>query len=517
MRVVLILFLLFSLAWLTLNAQSTDAFPVRTTVAEGTIEGNYNTKTGIQTYLGVPFAQPPVGDLRWQPPQPAKPWSGVKETKQFSARPIQKFIFGDMRFRSSGVSEDCLYLNVWTPAKKDTKGLPVLLYYYGGGNTAGAADEIRYDGTTLAGKDVIVVTANYRLNVFGFLAHPELSAESDYGGSGNYGHMDQAAALRWVYDNIAAFGGDPRQITIAGESAGSMGVSIQMASPLSRDLLAGALGQSGAYFGRLAISSLAEGEKAGENFLKATGYPSIAALRKAPVRDIYETFFESDDNFSMPEVVDGYFLDATVADVFAAGKQAKIPLMGGWTSAEVAWLSAPESAEAYVAGVKGQFPENYAAVLEHYPATDPHRSQTDLASDNWIVYATWKWLEEHRRTSGQPVYRYRFDRVRPPLVGQTREQDPIGAGHASDIEYFMGSLPLADEYAWQDADRETSATMVGYLVNFIKTRNPNGAGLPEWSPTSGGEAQPVMLLDREVKQVTFDDVRYRFWDRTSQK
>ncbi|MEO0733888.1 MAG: carboxylesterase family protein [Bacteroidota bacterium] len=507
-----LLFLLLA-GWATLAAQSTDAFPVRATVAGGIIEGNYNTKTGIQTYFGIPFAQPPVGDLRWRPPQPVNPWNGVKETKQFSARPIQKFIFGDMRFRSSGVSEDCLYLNVWTPAKKGTKGLPVLLYYYGGGNTAGAADEIRYDGTTLAGKDVIVVTANYRLNVFGFLAHPELSAESDYGGSGNYGHMDQAAALRWVYDNIAAFGGDPRQITIAGESAGSMGVSIQMASPLSRELLAGAVGQSGAYFGRLAISSLAEGEKAGEHFLKATGYASIAALRKAPVRDIYETFFESDDNFPLPEVVDGYFLDATVADIFAAGKQAQIPLMGGWTSAEVAWLPPPASAEAYEASVRQQFPDKHVAVLKHYPATDPHRSQTDLASDSWIVYATWKWLEEHRRTSGQPVYRYRFDKIRPPLVGQTREQEPIGAGHASDIEYFMGSLPLADEYAWEEADRKASATMVDYLVNFIKTRDPNGEGLPKWMPTVAGEAQPVMLLDRESGQVTVEDARYRFWDQ----
>lgn len=512
MKTILLCALLIGLGSIYVSGQSAHAFPVQTKVNQGLIEGNYNTKTGLQAYHGIPFAEPPVGDLRWRQPQAVKPWTGVKQTKAFGPRPMQKFIFSDMRFRSAGVSEDCLYLNVWTPAKKDTKGLPVLLYYYGGGNRAGSADEYRYDGAALAEKGVVVVTANYRLNVFGFLAHPELSAETAYGGSGNYGHMDQAAALAWVHDNIAAFGGDPAKITIAGESAGSMGVSIQMASPLSRNLLAGAVGQSGAYFGGISIAPLSEGEAAGEKFLKASGYASIAELRKAPARDIYETFFEGKENFNLPEVVDGYFLDEPITDIYASGKQAKIPLMAGWTSTEIAWLPSPASAKAFEEEVHKQFPDQHAEVLRYYPASTPHQSKLALASDNWIVYATWKWMEEHRKSSGQPVYRYRFDKVRPPLVGTTRDQEPIGAGHASDIEYFMGNLNLADEYAWKKADHETAKTMVHYLANFIKNGNPNGEGLPEWSPTKAAKTQPVMVLDQNSFQIMMEDGRYRFWE-----
>ncbi|MEM9261084.1 MAG: carboxylesterase family protein, partial [Bacteroidota bacterium] len=310
----------------------------------------------------------------------------------------------------------------------------------------------------------------------------------------------------------AAFGGDPNKITIAGERAGSMGVSIQMASPLARHHVAGAVGQSGAYFGSLSVSPLAEGEKAGERFLRASGYASIADLRKAPARDIYEAFFESGQNFQLPEVIDGYFLDKSVTDIYAAGEQAKVPLMAGWTSTEVAWIPAPASAVAFEKEVKQQFPDQHAEVLKHYPSSTPHQSKLALASDNWIVYATWKWMEEHRKTSGQPIYRYRFDKVRPPLVGSTREQEPLGAGHASDIEYFMGNLDLADEYAWKKADHETAKTMVDYLVNFIKTGDPNGEGLPAWTPTKTADSQPVMVLDQNSYQIMMEDGRYRFWD-----
>jgi len=512
MKVLLFTLLIVGLVSIKTVAQNADAFPVQTTVANGVIEGNYDTKSGLQLYFGIPFAKPPVGDLRWRAPQPLDNWSGVKKTKAFGPRPVQKFIFSDMRFRSDGVSEDCLYLNVWTPAKKDTKGLPILLYYYGGGNRAGSADELRYDGTSVAQEGVIVVTANYRLNAFGFLAHPELSAETEYGGSGNYGHMDQAAALQWVHDNAAAFGGDPNKITIAGESAGSMGVSIQMASPMARDLVAGGLGQSGAYFGSLSVATLAEGEAAGAQFVEACGYSSIAELRKAPTRDIYETYFESDGDFNLPVVIDGKFLPKSVPDIYTAGEQSRAPLMAGWTSAEVAWLPEPASAEAYEAAVKQQFPQNHLEVLKHYPSTNPYRSQTDLASDSWIVYATWKWMEEHRKSSGQPVYRYRFDKVRPALVGQPREKEPIGAGHASDIEYFMGSQTLADEYDWQAADHQTSKTMLRYLTNFVKTGDPNGEGLPKWSATKAGDSQPVLLLNQNSKEAMIEDGRYRFWE-----
>ena len=232
--------------YLLSNAQSKNAFPVQITIANGIIEGNYDTHTGIQKYFGVPFAKPPVGNLRWKDPQPMDNWKGVKQTKQFGPRPMQTMVFGDMDSRSDGVSEDCLSLNVWTPAQRNTKGLPVLVYFYGGGYVAGDASEPRYDGEAMAKKGIVAVTCNYRLGIFGFLAHPELSAEAPHKASGNYGLLDQLAALQWVKKNIAAFGGDPKKVTIAGESAGSISVSYQMASPLAKNLIAGAIGESGA-------------------------------------------------------------------------------------------------------------------------------------------------------------------------------------------------------------------------------------------------------------------------------
>ncbi len=259
--------LVFNCLTLSVMCQNNNAFPVQTTIEHGIIEGNYDTKSGIQTYFGIPFAKPPLGALRWKAPQAPEKWSGVKQTKQFGPRPMQKLIWGDMNSRSSGVSEDCLYLNVWTPATRKTTGLPVLVYFYGGGFVAGDGSEPRYDGESMAQKGIVVVTCNYRLNIFGFFAHPELSAEASYKASGNYGLLDQVSALQWVRKNIAAFGGDPAKVTIAGESAGSISVSYQMASPLAKGLIAGAIGESGAGINpTLSPVPLAEAEKTGLDF-----------------------------------------------------------------------------------------------------------------------------------------------------------------------------------------------------------------------------------------------------------
>lgn len=265
------------LAAFQLEAQQSDySFAVQTKIENGTIEGDYDTRSGIQFYLGIPFAKPPVGSLRWKAPQPVENWKGVLVTKKFGPRPVQGVVFGDMKSRSAGVSEDCLYLNVWTPAKRDQKNLPVLVYFYGGGFVAGDGSEPRYDGEAMAKKGIVVVTVNYRLNIFGFFAHPELSAEAPYKASGNYGLLDQAAGLKWVQKNIAAFGGDPKKVTIAGESAGSISVSYQMASPLAKDLIAGAIGESGAGINpTLAPVSLAEAEKTGLEFAKKRGIPRL--------------------------------------------------------------------------------------------------------------------------------------------------------------------------------------------------------------------------------------------------
>jgi len=533
-------FFLLAILIQTAFAQDKEAFPVQLRIEQGIIEGNYNTHDGIQTYFGVPFAKPPLGDLRWKAPQPADPWEGVRETKVFGPRPMQTMVFGDMKSRSAGVSEDCLYLNVWTPATRNTKGLPVLVYFYGGGNVAGDASEPRYDGESMAKKGMVVVTANYRLNIFGFLAHPDLSAETPYKASGNYGVLDQHATLAWVQKNIAAFGGDPEKVTIAGESAGSIGVSVQMASPLSKGLIAGAIGESGAgIHPTMAPVSLEEAEKTGSEFLEKAGIKSIAELRKLPARDIYEIYNES-KRFGFPMVIDGYFLPKSLPQIFEAGEQAQVPLLLGWNSAEIPGMAfmqgLPYSPENFEKKVREVYPEDFEKVLELYPyanAKEVEYSATALASDRFIAYSTWKWFDLHRRNSDQPVYRYLYSKLRPPLVNQgmasglaggtvkkdddaPKMPEPIGAPHACEIEYCMGNLHLVTDYAWTADDYKVSETMQEYFANFIKTGNPNGEGLPEWPAAAAEDSRPpVMILDTESKAVdaTMDD-RYLFLDKS---
>lgn len=520
-------------------AQNRNGFPVQTTIANGTIEGDYDTKTGIQTYFGIPFAQPPVGALRWKAPQPPSNWKGVKETKKFGPRPMQAFIWGDMNSRSDGVSEDCLYLNVWTPALRNTKDLPVLLYFYGGGNVAGDGSEPRYDGESMAKQGIVVVTCNYRLNIFGFFTHPELSAEAPYKASGNYGMLDQLAALQWVQKNIAAFGGNPAKVTIAGESAGSIGVSYQMASPLSRRLIAGAIGESGAGINpTMAPVTLAEGEKIGVEFAKTAGYSTIKELRALPARDIYEMYNES-KRFGFPVVIDGYFLPKTLPEIFAAGQQAQVPLLVGWNSAEIPGVAfmqgAPFEEQAFVEKVKKEYPSDFEEVLKLYPhgsAKEVEISATALASDRFIAYSTWKWFDLQRSNSIQPVYRYLYSKKRPPLVDNTLasglaggvvKKDPnapkppeaVGAPHACEIEYCMGNLRLIKDYAWNEEDYKVSDTMLRYFANFIKSGNPNGDGLADWPAAKPkDEMPPVMIIDTESKaEKATADARYRFLDK----
>jgi len=538
MKKILIMSIFFMLANSFSNAQSNNGFSVQVTIENGIIEGNYDTNTGIQKYFGIPFAQPPVGDLRWKAPQPLENWKGVKETKKFGPRPMQTNVYGDMVSRSDGVSEDCLYLNVWTPARRNTTGLPVLVYFYGGGFVAGDASEYRYDGESMAKKGIVTVTVNYRLNVFGFLAHPDLSKESPYTASGNYGLLDQHAALVWVSKNIAAFGGDPNLVTIAGESAGSISVSMQMASPLSKRLIHGAIGESGAGINpTLPPIPLAEAEKIGQDFAEKAGCTTITELRILSTRDVYEIYNES-RRFGFPIVIDGYFLPYSLPEIFNSNEQAQIPLLLGWNSAEIPGMAfmmgKAYTEENYIVAVKKNYPENFEKILDLYPYgsdTEIEISATALASDRFIAYSTWKWFDLHRKNCDKPVYRYLYSKIRPPLVDQnltpglaggTMPRDPnfkqpesIGAPHACEIEYCMGNLSLIKEYAWTLDDYKVSKTMQNYFANFIKTGDPNGTGLPEW-PSAGPKEKtpPVMIIDTESKSVNAtDDVRYEFLDR----
>lgn len=527
--------LAMALVWpaASLLALENGGFAVQTRVDAGVIEGLYDTKTGVQTYLGIPFAQPPVGELRWKAPQPVVPWKGVKETKRFGPRAVQAAVFDDMVFRSNGVSEDCLYLNVWTPAKRNTIGLPVLVYFFGGGFVAGDGSEPRYDGASMAARGIVAVTVNYRLNIFGSFAHPELSAEAPYHASGNYGLLDQSAALKWVHDNIAAFGGDPKKVTIAGESAGSMSVSVQMASPLSRGYIAGAIGESGSVMSRtISTVPLAEAEKQGADFAQKAGNLTLAQLRAMSTREVYEIYQES-KRFGFPPVMDGYLLPKPVAEIYTAGEQAQVPLLVGWNSAEIpglAFMQAPTySEEGYVKKVKEAYPQDFATVLQLYPAgslAEIERSATALASDRFIAYSTWKWFDLQRKHSARPTYRYLYSKIPPQVTPpKSLKKGPpaftmpplIGAPHACEIGYCLGNLDLMQGTPWTADDYTVSETMQSYFANFIKTGNPNGAGLPEWPAAAAQDsAPPVMQIDvQSAAAPSTVEARYQFLDRSS--
>ncbi len=517
-----------------LAGQSDYGFPVQTKIENGLIEGVYDTKLNLQVYLGVPFARPPVGELRWKAPEPPANWSGVKQTKEFGPRPMQGIVFGDMSSRSDGISEDCLYLNVWSPAVKNTESLPVLVYFYGGGFVAGDGSEPRYDGASMAKKGIVVVTVNYRLGLFGFFAHPELSKETPYKGSGNWGLLDQALALKWVNKNIHAFGGDPKKVTIAGESAGSISVSAQMVSPLSKNLIAGAIGESGSGISALAAVPLAEGEKQGQEFASKAGFTSVAQMRAASTLELFNAYQQS-RRFGFPPTIDGHFYSKSMVDIFKAGEQAQVPLLLGWNSAEIPGMAfmqgLPYTEENLIKKVKEAYPDNWQEALKVYPHSTPKEVEwaaTNLASDRFIAYSTWKWFDLHRKQSTQPVYRYLYSKLRPPLVdrsltpglaggtqqGAPKMPEPIGAPHACEIEYCMGNLHLIKDYAWTPDDYKVSETMQNYFANFIKTGNPNGTGLPEWPAAKPTETKPaVMIIDTESKAVAYDDARYYFLDK----
>jgi para-nitrobenzyl esterase len=500
-------------------------------ISNGSLKGLYNPSTSIYSYKGVPFAAPPIGDLRWKEPQPVKNWTGVRKAEHFSHMPMQKRVFSDMVFRADTMSEDCLYLNVWTPAKSAKEKLPVLVYFYGGGFVGGDGSENRYDGESMAQKGIVTLTISYRLGVFGFLAHPELTRESPHHASGNYGLMDQNAALVWVRKNISAFGGDPNRVTIAGESAGSISVSAQMASPLSKNLISGAIGESGAMIKpTLPAISLADGEKNGVAFAEKLGAKSLADLRAMSAAQLLDAAAKP-GAFKLSATIDGYFLPKSPIAIFESGEQAHVPLLVGWNSAEIPYQAftggdAP-TPENYAKKAKQQFGADADEVLKLYPGTTQDeviKSATALASDRFIAYSTWKWADLQSKTGEKPVYRYLFSCPRPPAVGEklnpnnTAPKPLVGASHASEIEFVMGNLNSDKVYAWTPDDYKVSATMENYFANFIKTGNPNGPGLPVWIPNTKGSKINFMNIDVNTHpEVESNQGRYLFLDKLYKK
>ena len=524
---------ILSLATLLLSMSMMAQTQVKT--AEGILEGK--DLSGITIFKGVPFAAPPVGNLRWKAPQPVQKWEGVRKATEYGPNPMQEALFGDMNFGTKVNSEDCLYLNIWTPAKTMKEHLPVLIYFNGGGLMAGSGSEPRYAGDAMARKGIISITANYREGIFGFFAHPQLSKETSYKGSGNYGFMDQVAAIQWVKDNIEAFGGDPNRITIVGESAGSMSVSALMASPLCQGLFAQAMGSSGSVMGFNKVLTLKEAEQKGVELAKQIGKKNIKDLRALPAEELMKLAAVK----AVPTYnIDGYFLTEQPTETFAKGNQTKVPLLIGGNNQEMSpWAilaGKQPTVENLKAGAKAMFGDNVDEAFRLYGINSDkdvlEQPGINLASDLFLDYSTWKWGNMHKLTSGQPVYRYRYCHPRPAMAikgkvaglaggvvdakeGQPQMPQDKGAVHSADIEYAMGTLPTNRVYDWQPEDYMVSDIFSQYYVNFVKTGNPNGLGLVEWPTTNGKAVAPVLQIDvnTTVKADEQMEKRYDFIDK----
>jgi para-nitrobenzyl esterase len=486
---------------------------------DGTLEGTY--ESGIKVFKGIPFAAPPVGDLRWKAPQPVQKWDGIRKADEFGPNPMQENVFGDMNFGTKKMSEDCLYLNIWTPSKTMDEKLPVFIYFNGGGLMAGSGSEPRYAGLSFARRGIVTVTANYREGIFGFFSHPQLTKESPYKGSGNYGFLDQVAAIKWVKDNIFAFGGDPDRITIMGESAGSMSVCALMASPLSKDLFHQAMGSSGSILGLKNILTQAEAEKTGVELAKKMGYKSIKDLRNIPAEQLMKLAGAKN---VPPYNIDGYFFTEQPNDVFAKGEQAQVACLIGNNSSEMIPAYILQGKPATIENLKPVVEATFHTSADNILPLYGINSDADimklpgyqLAGDIFIAYSTWKWMDMLKKTGKMPVYRYIYCHPRPDMVlkdktaglaggvQDKKDKDTTpkipGAIHSADIEYAMGNLSTNAVFAWNADDYAISDIFESYYANFIKTGNPNGLGLPEWTPINGQAVAPVMQIDVNTYQ-----------------
>jgi para-nitrobenzyl esterase len=459
-------------------------------VEGGLVSGTPGWGWGVREYRGIPFAAPPVGNLRWRAPQPVTPWQGVLAANHFSSACMQRepspFNPGLMNR-----SEDCLYLNVWTPAGSATERLPVLVWIYGGGGTAGSTAEPIYDGNALARKGVVVVSANYRVNVFGWFAHPELTRESPQHSSGNYGALDQLAALQWVQRNIAQFGGDPGKVTMFGESGGCRSVNWLAASPLVKGLVRGAIAESHAVFGRML--TLPEAENMGAQFATTTGKSSLAALRAMPAQELLEASIKT-PAATNGAIVDGWFLPQDIYTIYSQGKQNDIALITGVTNDEgggIRGVGAPAAARpeappstlaTWTAWVKRTFEGKADDLMKRYPASNDAeavKAYHDVYRDiNFAGHRTWAKLQA--TTGKSPVYLYNFSHFPPSPSGNGNNPPaPAGAIHFSEVIYVFDNLRVKD-YPWTAVDRKIADDLSTYWTNFTKNLNPNGSGLANW-------------------------------------
>ena len=466
-------------------------------VAQGRAAGKLVKGGAQKAFLGLPYAAAPVGGLRWKAPQPPSAWKGTRDATKFAARCQQWPIWKDYIFQDAGPSEDCLYLNVYAPVSaRPASKLPVMVWIHGGGFAAGSGSEPRYGNSALVSKGVVVVTINYRLGVFGFLANEDLMREGG-GHAGNYGLMDMTAALRWVKQNIAHFGGDADNVTIFGESAGSFAVSALMAAPEARGLFQKAIGESGAFFGgAIPMSPLAERARVDQAWTSSLGADSLAALRAMPAQALIDAASKQPVARFAP-AIDGTFLPEAVAAAYAAGREAHVPSIIGWNRDERAGtLSKNQTPDKWKAFAADQYGPQANDFLAAFPGDSPQqamRSADAYTTDGFIGLGAWRWVEAQVKTGHAPVYRYRFD-----LAAPASEMHPEAkyAFHSDELEYVFGTLDTRVGATWRPEDRKLSEQMVTYWANFARSGNPNGAGMPAWPRYDAGGS--LMFLDSPV-------------------
>ena len=487
-------------------------------VEQGKLHGKLINEGKVRAFQGIPYAAPPVGDLRWKAPQPPAKYKGELDATKYGHHCAQNHVFDDMVFQDSTGpddrgSEDCLTLNIYTPEKEKGK-LPVMFWIHGGGYSGGGSSEPRHNGDFLPLKGVVLVTINYRLGVFGFLATPAL-AEEQGGSAGNYGLMDMVAALQWVKKNIGAFGGDPENVTIFGESAGSFAVSTLMAAPSAQGLFAKAIGESGAAMtsGPLAMQTVAVVGPKEADWVKSLNVNSLAELRALPTDKVLDAASKR-GTVGFSPVIDGKFLTEPVINTYNAGKQAKVPLLAGFNRDEGFFMASGMTIEKWKAMAAQRFPEKVDEFLKLFPGnTDAEvmRSATDFGSDQFIAYGTWKWMEIDRKTGDKDIYRYKLDLAAPP----SKFHPGSYAFHSDDIEYVFGTLDTRPGATWRPEDRKLSDEMMSYWTNFAQKGNPNGVDgegkqLPEWPKY--GEGDPVLHLDDPATSRPDENRgRYDFW------
>lgn len=484
----------------------------------GTVSGVPGRDSSVLVFKGIPYGAPPVGELRWRAPEPVKPWSGVRVASEVGPACVGRN-FGSIPL--GGMSEDCLYLNVWTPTHELGAKLPVLVWIHGGGFQGGSGYHPSYDGEEFARQGVVVVTFNYRVGLFGFLAHPELTSESAAHASGNFGMLDQIAALKWVQRNIPQFGGDPAKVTIAGESAGAYSVSALTASPMAHGLFRAAIAESGAFMvpKQDAIRSLSSAETVGTNFMKQVGASNIAAMRAMGSDQLMKAVEQMQDFFAFQPCIDGQFLVEPVYSTYAKQKQLKVPLLIGNNTDEGAFLipTRRSTVEELQARIDQVYAGKGGLVRNAYPTSTPAellRSELNLYADDGFNYPMWKWAEL-QQAAGQAVYFYIFGRVLPSMPKQMYKDIPrekIGAFHGDEVPYVFGNLdrvsgaldmaPRKDR--WEPCDYALSNIMLHYWANFVKAENPEGQGMPAWPKY--GEGKHLMYFDREAQAAPDDRI-----------